>query len=138
MFHNIKVFANKVQWWYHLFYDYLIKIKTIKTWRCFTSRLTKSWLVVDWNIESKSIVGSMLYSYYSKSVVTVYFHRLEEISKLCMKHDVPHIVNNAYGLQMSNCVHLLQQVLLITSSCQSNTGQKRAIKKQYFYTVFVW
>ena len=36
--------------------------------------------------------------------------RLEEIALICSNHDIPHIVNNAYGLQMSNCVHLLEQV----------------------------
>ena len=41
------------------------------------------------------------------------FYRLEEIAALCLQHDIPHIVNNAYGLQMSNCVHLLQQVITL-------------------------
>lgn len=35
--------------------------------------------------------------------------RLEEIASICAEYDIPHIVNNAYGLQLSNCVHLLQQ-----------------------------
>lgn len=36
--------------------------------------------------------------------------RLEELSSLCSKHDIPHIVNNAYGVQSSKCMHLIQQV----------------------------
>lgn len=36
--------------------------------------------------------------------------RLEELSSLCRKHDIPHIVNNAYGVQSSKCMHLIQQV----------------------------
>ena len=36
--------------------------------------------------------------------------RLEEIGTLCKSKDIPHIVNNAYGLQSSKCTHLLQQV----------------------------
>ncbi|XP_054168578.1 O-phosphoseryl-tRNA(Sec) selenium transferase-like [Oppia nitens] len=33
---------------------------------------------------------------------------LEEISKLCLNEDIPHIVNNAYGLQSTKCLHLLE------------------------------
>ncbi|XP_002741399.1 O-phosphoseryl-tRNA(Sec) selenium transferase-like [Saccoglossus kowalevskii] len=35
--------------------------------------------------------------------------RLEEIAILCSKYNVPHVVNNAYGLQSSKCMHLIQQ-----------------------------
>ncbi|XP_067278349.1 O-phosphoseryl-tRNA(Sec) selenium transferase [Pseudorasbora parva] len=35
--------------------------------------------------------------------------RLEELAVLCAKHDIPHIVNNAYGMQSSKCMHLIQQ-----------------------------
>lgn len=35
--------------------------------------------------------------------------RLEEIGRLCMRHNIPHIVNNAYGVQSSKCMHLIQQ-----------------------------
>ncbi|KAL3864200.1 hypothetical protein ACJMK2_005905 [Sinanodonta woodiana] len=35
--------------------------------------------------------------------------RLEEIACLCKKYSVPHLVNNAYGLQSTKCTHLLQQ-----------------------------
>ncbi|XP_051571385.1 O-phosphoseryl-tRNA(Sec) selenium transferase isoform X1 [Myxocyprinus asiaticus] len=35
--------------------------------------------------------------------------RLEELAVLCAKHDIPHIVNNAYGVQSSKCMHLIQQ-----------------------------
>ncbi|XP_048041279.1 O-phosphoseryl-tRNA(Sec) selenium transferase isoform X1 [Megalobrama amblycephala] len=35
--------------------------------------------------------------------------RLEELSVLCAKHEIPHIVNNAYGMQSSKCMHLIQQ-----------------------------
>uniref|UniRef100_A0A8D0B3L5 O-phosphoseryl-tRNA(Sec) selenium transferase n=1 Tax=Salvator merianae TaxID=96440 RepID=A0A8D0B3L5_SALMN len=35
--------------------------------------------------------------------------RLEELAEICMKHDIPHIVNNAYGVQSSKCMHLIQQ-----------------------------
>lgn len=36
--------------------------------------------------------------------------RLEELATMCAKYDVPHIVNNAYGVQASKCMHLIQQV----------------------------
>ena len=51
----------------------------------------------------------------SLNVISVYFHsssrcRLEEIAIICKDFDVPHLVNNAYGVQASKCMHLLQQV----------------------------
>ncbi|XP_042668153.1 O-phosphoseryl-tRNA(Sec) selenium transferase isoform X2 [Centrocercus urophasianus] len=35
--------------------------------------------------------------------------RLEELAKICANYDIPHIVNNAYGVQSSKCMHLIQQ-----------------------------
>jgi len=35
--------------------------------------------------------------------------RLEEIAEICKNSEVPHIVNNAYGLQSSKCMHLIEQ-----------------------------
>ncbi|NXU58714.1 SPCS transferase, partial [Turnix velox] len=35
--------------------------------------------------------------------------RLEELSVICANYDIPHIVNNAYGVQSSKCMHLIQQ-----------------------------
>ncbi|XP_062372868.1 O-phosphoseryl-tRNA(Sec) selenium transferase [Sardina pilchardus] len=35
--------------------------------------------------------------------------RLEELAVICAKHDIPHVVNNAYGIQSSKCMHLIQQ-----------------------------
>ncbi|KAJ8262066.1 hypothetical protein GJAV_G00161780 [Gymnothorax javanicus] len=35
--------------------------------------------------------------------------RLEELAEMCAKHDIPHIVNNAYGVQSSKCMHLIEQ-----------------------------
>ncbi|XP_021371974.1 O-phosphoseryl-tRNA(Sec) selenium transferase-like [Mizuhopecten yessoensis] len=35
--------------------------------------------------------------------------RLEEIGKICKDNDIPHLVNNAYGLQCTKCTHLIQQ-----------------------------
>lgn len=39
-----------------------------------------------------------------------YACRLEELAEICAKHEIPHIVNNAYGVQSSKCMHLIQQV----------------------------
>jgi O-phospho-L-seryl-tRNASec:L-selenocysteinyl-tRNA synthase len=36
---------------------------------------------------------------------------LPSIAKICRSFDVPHIVNNAYGVQSSKCTHLLEQVI---------------------------
>uniref|UniRef100_A0A4W5Q3D7 O-phosphoseryl-tRNA(Sec) selenium transferase n=1 Tax=Hucho hucho TaxID=62062 RepID=A0A4W5Q3D7_9TELE len=35
--------------------------------------------------------------------------RLEELATMCAKYDIPHVVNNAYGVQSSKCMHLIQQ-----------------------------
>ncbi|KAM9406156.1 O-phosphoseryl-tRNA(Sec) selenium transferase isoform 2-T2 [Salvelinus alpinus] len=35
--------------------------------------------------------------------------RLEELATMSAKYDIPHIVNNAYGVQSSKCMHLIQQ-----------------------------
>ncbi|XP_070540300.1 O-phosphoseryl-tRNA(Sec) selenium transferase-like [Ptychodera flava] len=35
--------------------------------------------------------------------------RLEEVAIICKKYDIPHVVNNAYGLQSAKCMHLIQQ-----------------------------
>lgn len=54
-------------------------------------------------------VVNMQYMY----VLNFYFltdYRLEEIGEICKSQDIPHVVNNAYGLQCSKCTHLIQQV----------------------------
>ena len=40
------------------------------------------------------------------------FFRLEEVAKICKENNVPHIVNNAYGVQSTKCMHLIQQVIV--------------------------
>ncbi|KAM6949622.1 O-phosphoseryl-tRNA(Sec) selenium transferase [Aplochiton taeniatus] len=35
--------------------------------------------------------------------------RLEELATMCAEYNIPHIVNNAYGVQSSKCMHLIQQ-----------------------------
>ncbi|KAM5284824.1 O-phosphoseryl-tRNA(Sec) selenium transferase isoform 1-T1 [Hipposideros larvatus] len=35
--------------------------------------------------------------------------RLEELAVICANYGIPHIVNNAYGVQSSKCMHLIQQ-----------------------------
>ena len=46
------------------------------------------------------------------------FCRLEEVAKLCKEQNVPHIVNNAYGVQSSKCMHLIQQVNSSSTACR--------------------
>lgn len=38
------------------------------------------------------------------------FLRLEEVATICKESDIPHVVNNAYGVQSTKCMHLIQQV----------------------------
>lgn len=35
--------------------------------------------------------------------------KIEEVSVLCKRYNLPHLINNAYGLQSSKCMHLIQQ-----------------------------
>ncbi|KAK2150264.1 hypothetical protein LSH36_415g02035 [Paralvinella palmiformis] len=35
--------------------------------------------------------------------------RLEEVAKICATHNIPHLVNNAYGVQSTKCMHLIEQ-----------------------------
>ncbi|XP_064383400.1 O-phosphoseryl-tRNA(Sec) selenium transferase-like [Halichondria panicea] len=35
--------------------------------------------------------------------------KLEEVSVLCQRYDIPHLVNNAYGVQSSKCMHVIQE-----------------------------
>lgn len=46
----------------------------------------------------------------SKCTFVIFARRLEELSAVCAKYNIPHIVNNAYGVQSSKCMHLIQQV----------------------------
>ncbi len=32
------------------------------------------------------------------------------MSVLCQRYDIPHLVNNAYGVQSSKCMHVIQEV----------------------------
>lgn len=59
---------------------------------------------------SNGLIDNMDYSdqYFSK--LQFYAHRLEELAIICANYDIPHIVNNAYGVQSSKCMHLIQQV----------------------------
>jgi len=34
---------------------------------------------------------------------------LEQVAVLCQRFSVPHLINNAYGLQSSRCMHLIQE-----------------------------
>ncbi|XP_071549264.1 O-phosphoseryl-tRNA(Sec) selenium transferase [Panulirus ornatus] len=39
--------------------------------------------------------------------------KLEEVAVLCAKLGVPHLINNAYGLQSSKCLHHIQQAVRV-------------------------
>lgn len=34
---------------------------------------------------------------------------LEQVAVLCSRYNIPHLVNNAYGLQSSRIMHLIQE-----------------------------
>ena len=37
-------------------------------------------------------------------------HRLSEVGQMCKKFDVPHVINNAYGVQSTKCMHIIEEV----------------------------
>ena len=39
------------------------------------------------------------------------------MGKLCKKYDLPHIVNNAYGVQSSKCMHVIEEVRIRVCVC---------------------
>lgn len=39
----------------------------------------------------------------------LFFNRLEDVGKICREADIPHLVNNAYGIQTSKCCHLIKE-----------------------------
>jgi len=39
--------------------------------------------------------------------------KLEDVAVLCKEHDIPHVVNNAYGVQSTKCMHLIQQAVRV-------------------------
>lgn len=49
----------------------------------------------------------------------VIFCRLSEVSRLCKTKDVPHLINNAYGVQSTKCMHAIQEV---SQTIPTNTG----------------
>jgi len=57
------------------------------------------------------------YNLLNFAVHVVIVFRLEEVAKLCKDFDVPHLVNNAYGVQSSKCMHLIQQVRACLLAC---------------------
>jgi len=34
-----------------------------------------------------------------------------EVAQLCKQHGLPHVVNNAYGVQSTKCMHLLSEAI---------------------------
>ncbi|RWS30331.1 O-phosphoseryl-tRNA(Sec) selenium transferase-like protein [Leptotrombidium deliense] len=34
---------------------------------------------------------------------------IEQVSMICKRNEIPHVVNNAYGLQSTKCMHLIEQ-----------------------------
>ena len=36
--------------------------------------------------------------------------RLSEVAQLCKRFNIPHLVNNAYGVQSSKCMHVIEEV----------------------------
>ncbi|ETW08736.1 O-phosphoseryl-tRNA(Sec) selenium transferase [Aphanomyces invadans] len=39
------------------------------------------------------------------------YDRVDEIAQICQRHDVGHVINNAYGVQSSKCTHLVNQAM---------------------------
>ncbi|KAG9416557.1 hypothetical protein AC1031_000956 [Aphanomyces cochlioides] len=53
------------------------------------------------------------------------FDRVEDIAQLCLKHDIGHVINNAYGVQSSKCTHLVNQAFRVgrVDACIQSTDK---------------
>ena len=50
--------------------------------------------------------------------------RLPQVGQICKRYNVPHIVNNAYGVQSTKCMHFIQEVGQCTSAvCKKWRGK---------------
>ena len=38
---------------------------------------------------------------------------IPEVARICKEYDIPHITNNAYGLQSTKCMHLIQEAMRV-------------------------
>lgn len=45
----------------------------------------------------------------TRAIIAYLICSIEGIAGLCSIHDIPHLVNNAYGVQSSKCMHVIQQ-----------------------------
>ena len=51
-------------------------------------------------------------------------YRLPQVGQICKKYNVPHIVNNAYGVQSTKCMHFIQEVGQCTPAvCKNRRGK---------------
>ena len=48
--------------------------------------------------------------------------RLPQVGQICKRYNVPHIVNNAYGVQSTKCMHFIQEVGQCTVTVASSPG----------------
>ena len=39
----------------------------------------------------------------------LFFFRLADVARICLQYDIPHIVNNAYGVQALRCMNLIAE-----------------------------
>jgi hypothetical protein len=45
------------------------------------------------------------------SILTfVFCRRVVEVGQICKSHNIPHIINNAYGVQSTKCMHFIEEV----------------------------
>lgn len=38
---------------------------------------------------------------------------IPEVARICRRYDIPHLTNNAYGLQSTKCMHLIQEAMRV-------------------------
>ena len=55
---------------------------------------------------------------------------------ICKDFDVPHLVNNAYGVQASKCMHLLQQVFKKKTRLKRQCFLKLLLDQNFFFSFF--
>ena len=40
----------------------------------------------------------------------LFCHRVVEVGQICKRDKIPHIINNAYGVQSTKCMHFIEEV----------------------------
>ena len=49
-------------------------------------------------------------------MLLVFYLRVVEVGQICKSQNIPHIINNAYGVQSTKCMHFIEEVHVMIMS----------------------